>query len=99
MSNKIRLASDITHDSVVDGPGIRSVIWTQGCPHNCPECHNPQTHDFNGGFFMEISDVIDNLLKENKDVTFSGGDPFCQPKECAEIANAMQMIQLANSNI
>lgn len=91
MSNKIRLASDITHDSVVDGPGIRSVIWTQGCPHNCPECHNPQTHDFNGGFFMEISDVIDNLLKENKDVTFSGGDPFCQPKECAEIANAMQM--------
>ena len=76
---------------IADGPGVRVSIFMQGCSFNCKNCFNPETHDFNGGFFMEISDVIDNLLKENKDVTFSGGDPFCQPRECAEIANAMQM--------
>ena len=41
----IRLASPITYDSIVDGPGLRAVIWTQGCNHNCKGCHNPQTHD------------------------------------------------------
>ena len=45
----IRLASELQIDSVVDGTGIRTVLWTQGCAHNCPGCHNPCTHDFNGG--------------------------------------------------
>ena len=45
---QIRLAADLQADSVVDGEGIRTVLWTQGCPHNCKGCHNPQTHDFDG---------------------------------------------------
>lgn len=85
---KIRLAADLQSDSIVDGEGIRTVIWTQGCPHNCKGCHNPETHDFNDGALIDFNYIkkgIDNL-KGQDGLTFSGGDPFCQPKECAEIA-------------
>lgn len=85
---KIRLAAYLQPDSIVDGEGIRTVIWTQGCPHNCIGCHNPETHDVNGGALVdleEVYEIIDNL--EGQDgITFSGGDPFMQPKECTEIA-------------
>ena len=86
---KIRLAvKDIQLDSIVDGEGIRAVIWTQGCPHNCFGCHNPSTHSFNEGYLIEIDDLkkeIDNF--EGQDgITFSGGDPMSQAKECLEIA-------------
>lgn len=85
---KIRLAAYLQPDSIVDGEGIRTVIWTQGCPHNCLGCHNPETHDFEGGSLVDIAEVksiIDDL--EGQDgITFSGGDPFVQSKECAEIA-------------
>ena len=43
-SEYIRLAADLQTDSIVDGPGLRAVIWTQGCSHNCKGCQNPQTH-------------------------------------------------------
>lgn len=85
---KIRLASDLQTDSIVDGVGIRTVIWTQGCSHNCPYCHNPKTHDFGGGELVELDDVIERLedLSGQDGVTFSGGDPMFQPKECAVLA-------------
>ena len=51
---KIRLAASLQPDSIVDGAGIRTVIWTQGCSHNCKECHNPETHDFKGGFEVDV---------------------------------------------
>lgn len=85
---QIRLASGLQSDSIVDGEGIRTVIWTQGCPHNCFDCHNPETHDFKGGALIDI-DYIKNeidLLETQNGVTFSGGDPMCQPKECSIIA-------------
>ena len=50
----IRLAADLQTDSIVDGPGLRAVIWTQGCSHNCPGCQNPTTHDFNGGELIDL---------------------------------------------
>lgn len=85
---KIRLAADLQTDSIVDGLGIRTVIWTQGCSHNCPNCHNPGTHDFNGGDLVDIEDVIEELenLSGQDGVTFSGGDPMFQPKECCVLA-------------
>lgn len=86
----IRLAAPITHDSVVDGPGIRNVVWTQGCPHNCYQCHNPGTHDFNGGFLTSVEAVIEELLNDKKGVTFSGGDPFVQPEACSIIAKELK---------
>ena len=86
---KIRLAIDyLQEDSIVDGEGIRTVIWTQGCNHKCPGCHNPQTHSFEDGYLLDINEVksmIDKL--EGQDgITFSGGDPFYQPEECAVLA-------------
>lgn len=86
---KIRLASELQIDSIVDGPGIRTVIWTQGCSHNCLGCHNPSTHDFKGGFLKEINELKEELdmLSFQDGVTFSGGDPFFQPEACAILAN------------
>ena len=45
---KLRIAGTVG-DSIVDGPGLRLTIFVQGCPHHCPGCHNPHTHDFEGG--------------------------------------------------
>lgn len=86
---KIRLAtSEIQPDSVVDGEGIRAVIWTQGCSHNCPGCHNPETHSFTSGYVVDTSDIKEQIknLTFHTGVTFSGGDPLMQPAACLEIA-------------
>ena len=85
---KIRLAADLQTDSIVDGLGIRTVIWTQGCSHNCEGCHNPSTHDFKGGELVELEEVLDALedLSGQDGITLSGGDPFFQAKQCAEIS-------------
>lgn len=85
---KIRLASSLQPDSIVDGEGIRTVIWTQGCSHNCPGCHNPGTHDFKGGFSVSVDEVNEQIdkLEGQQGITLSGGDPVFQAKACAEIA-------------
>lgn len=85
---KIRLASDLQTDSIVDGEGIRSVIWTQGCSHHCPGCHNPITWDFDGGFEVDVEDFVEEIrkLKGQDGITFSGGDPIFQIEACLEIA-------------
>ena len=85
---KIRLAAYLQSDSIVDGEGIRTVIWTQGCPHHCLGCHNPETWDFDGGALIELEEIYEIIdgLEGQDGITFSGGDPFMQPKECSEIA-------------
>lgn len=85
---QIRLAAYLQPDSIVDGDGIRTVIWTQGCKHKCPMCHNPETHDMTGGALVDVEDIKEEIknLKNQDGVTFSGGDPFYQPRECAELA-------------
>ena len=76
---ELRIAGKVK-ESIVDGRGIRFVVFTQGCPHRCPDCHNPDTHSFEGGEVV----LVDDLFEEIKDtkmisgVTFSGGEPFCQ---------------------
>lgn len=87
---QIRLSSPLQSDSVVDGEGIRTVIWTQGCPHHCKGCHNPETHGFKGGFLKDINKLIEEIrgLELQDGITFSGGDPMMQPKECIVIAKA-----------
>jgi len=92
----IKLASDIQEDSIVDGEGIRTVIWTQGCSHNCPECHNPETHDFNGGTSVLLEELKQKLdtLEFQDGITFSGGDPMFQAKACAEVAKHAKEIGL-----
>ena len=85
---KVRLAVNIQPDSIVDGEGIRTVIWFQGCLHHCKECHNPETWNFDGGIEFDVEEIkaeIKNLKYQNG-VTLSGGDPFFQPIAALEIA-------------
>lgn len=82
----IRIAGTV-NDSIVDGEGFRFTIFTQGCPHGCKGCHNPQTHDFNGGSIVTQDELLQKI-KANPlldGVTFSGGEPFCQAKALAEL--------------
>ena len=87
---KIRLAAYLQPDSIVDGEGIRTVIWTQGCPHHCPGCHNASTWNFNEGALIDVKDVIEELktIKNQDGITLSGGDPVCQSDACYEISKA-----------
>jgi anaerobic ribonucleoside-triphosphate reductase activating protein len=82
----LRLAG-IVKESVVDGPGIRMVIFVQGCRHHCPGCHNPATQDLTGGYDSTVSEVIAQLPTNSlvSGVTFSGGEPFLQAGALAEI--------------
>lgn len=85
--NKIRL-SGIAYESLVNGPGIRRVFFSQGCNHNCKGCFNKDTHDFNGGEEKDIDELVKDTLRNPfiKGVTFSGGDPFERSKEFTYMA-------------
>lgn len=84
---QLKLAA-VHKQSVVDGPGVRTVVFAQGCPHHCPGCHNPQTHNPNGGKWVGVSEVAAEILQDTfiKNVTFSGGEPFAQAQSFAELA-------------
>ena len=86
-SEYIRLAADLQTDSIVDGPGLRAVLWTQGCAHHCKGCQNPQTWSFDGGALVPISLVLEEIdkLEYHTGLTLSGGDPMFQVKPCLEI--------------
>lgn len=92
----VRLASEIEADSILNGSGIRTVIWFQGCLHNCLGCHNPETHDMNGGFAIDVLEVEKQLmnLKYQSGITLSGGDPFFQPEAALEIVKFAKSIGL-----
>ena len=89
---KIRLASPLQRGSIVDGTGIRAVIWTQGCSHNCPGCHNPETHSFKDGFVVDTSEIKEEIkqLTTEEGITFSGGDPIMQVDACLDIAKTIK---------
>lgn len=92
---KLKIAG-IVDDSIVDGEGVRLTVFTQGCPHHCHGCHNPQTWNLAGGHEIDTEEVIQKL-KENpllSGVTFSGGEPFLQPAPLAEIARAAHKLGL-----
>ena len=85
----IRLSGPCERDSIVNGDGLRAVVWTQGCPNHCKGCQNPETWDFEAGMIVKISDVLDILktYEGQAGLTFCGGEPFAQPKACKEIAD------------
>ena len=84
----MRIAGILNNDIVDCDDGICVSLWVQGCPHHCPFCHNPQTHDFNGGYVVELDDIFKemNRLRGQDGITLSGGDPMVQPLQCLEIA-------------
>ena len=51
----------IVQESIVDGPGLRVAVFTQGCVHNCPGCHNPETHDTAGGREMSVQEAAEEI--------------------------------------
>jgi len=81
MENVINI-SGLVEESIVDGPGVRFVIFVQGCIHNCPGCHNPETHPFGVGKDMSVDELYKMIIQNPllSGVTFSGGEPFCQAK-------------------
>jgi len=85
----IRL-SGIINESVVDGPGVRMVFFAQGCPHHCPGCHNPDTHDPRGGAVYDTARLRESIRARRylSGITLSGGEPLGQAAACAELAAA-----------
>ncbi len=84
--------SGIVSDSIVDGPGIRTTIFCQGCPHHCPGCHNPETWEFGAGTPMDEEEIL-SIVKSNplcRGVTFSGGEPFAQAEGYARLAKLLK---------
>lgn len=93
---EIRLAAELQPDSIVDGEGIRTVLWTQGCSHNCEGCHNPMTHDFKGGFLKDVEELKEEIssLEGQDGITLSGGDPFFQVDTVYEIVKHCEKLGL-----
>lgn len=86
--------SGIVEESIVDGPGLRYVVFTQGCPHHCKGCHNPQTHSFEGGFLLSAEAALAQL-QENpllSGITLSGGEPFEQAQALCAIAEGAKAL-------
>ena len=87
----LELAAIVT-DSIVDGPGIRTCVFCQGCPHHCEGCHNPETWPFGCGTPMAEERVLE-IVKGNplcRGVTFSGGEPFAQAEGFARLADLLK---------
>jgi anaerobic ribonucleoside-triphosphate reductase activating protein len=87
-AHKIRLAGPIQRDSIVDGEGLRAVVWCQGCRRHCQGCHNPESWDENGGVEVDVDYVKEKLrsFQGQAGLTFSGGEPMLQAEVCREIA-------------
>ena len=93
MALSVRI-SGIVEESIADGPGIRYALFTQGCPHQCKGCHNPETHTLDGGFLTDVATVLAQF-KENPllaGITFSGGEPFLQPEPLWVLAEQIKAL-------
>ncbi len=88
MDNRFVRIADMVHDSIVDGPGLRYVVFAQGCVHACPGCHNPRTHALDGGVLISVDELWRNMRSNplTMGLTISGGEPFLQPGPLAELA-------------
>ena len=88
---KFRCAG-LTPESIVDGPGYRFTVWTQGCLHHCEGCHNPQTWDTQGGRLMREEDLAEEVIRGSptKRVTISGGEPLLQTEAVMKLAGLLR---------
>ena len=89
----IRIAG-LTDDSIVDGPGFRLAVFTQGCEYACPGCHNPTSHPLDGGSIMDTEAILARLRANPLEcgITLSGGDPFPQPTACLALAEGARAL-------
>ncbi|KAL7722149.1 Anaerobic ribonucleoside-triphosphate reductase-activating protein [Entamoeba marina] len=102
-SSSMRLAGNsfadcIIHDSIVDGEGLRTTVFSQGCLRNCKNCHNPQTHPLDGGKVFDIEDIKSEIKKNiQTGITLSGGEPMLQAKQCLDLAKYTKLV--LNKNV
>lgn len=92
MNSKFVRLAGIAYESLVNGPGIRRVLFAQGCEHGCIGCFNPDTHDFKGGKLVDMDDILRDM-KENpliNGITFSGGDCFEQADKFAYLGKKIK---------
>ena len=84
--------SGLVNDSIVDGPGIRMTVFSQGCPHHCEGCHNPETWEFGCGTPVSEEQILKEVQKNPlcRGVTFSGGEPFAQAEGFARLAELLK---------
>lgn len=80
----------IVRDSIVNGPGVRDVVFFQGCGKRCNGCHNPETWDYMGGCHRFMGDVVNELAESDNDVTISGGEPFDQIEDLVEFSRRLK---------
>ena len=82
----------IVENSIVDGPGLRTALFCQGCPHHCPGCHNPETWAFEGGTELSVELLAEKLIANPRcrKVTFSGGEPFAQAEAFAALGRRLR---------
>ena len=86
----LRLFGEVK-ESITDGPGLRYAIFAQGCPHYCVGCHNPESHSFTDGYLIRGEEILEEIGKNPllDGVTFSGGEPFMQAEEFAQMAKSV----------
>lgn len=90
-SGKIGRIHSVQSLGTVDGPGVRFVVFTQGCPLRCKCCHNPDTWAFDGGYEISANDIMDKVVRykeyfgDDGGITVSGGEPLCQAKFVKEL--------------
>lgn len=91
-SDAVLNLAGIMEDSIVDGPGLRTAIFAQGCPRRCAGCHNPQSHAFGTGTDWTVDALLAHIRKNPivRGVTFSGGEPFSQAAPFAELGRRLR---------
>ena len=87
---------NITKDDMLNGDGLRVVLWVAGCDHCCEGCHNPQTHAFDGGYEGDPDEILEQVKRKPllRGITLSGGEPFCQPEPLTELAKQVHALGL-----
>ena len=91
----MRIAGVLTA-SLVNGEGVRYVIFTQGCFHGCPGCHNPETHSLHGGYRIDVEELAEDIKRRPwlDGITLSGGEPFLQQTECLKLLDLLPGINV-----
>lgn len=91
----MRINSIRYNNSVVDGPGIRTVLFMQGCDLHCKGCQNQSTWDINKGKEIDVNDLVDELNKKvfNKKITISGGEPLMQKEALIELVSQLNDLE------
>lgn len=94
MDMKIRIAS-LLEDSIVDGEGLRLVVFAQGCLHACPGCHNPSSHPLDEGYLVDEKEIVERLLSNPllSGITLSGGEPFLQVAAFTSLCKAIAKVK------